>query len=381
MRISQGDVFPAYSSLRADPLGTRVLHDSLALLPGLAVERRFKPLARLDPAPPRTIVLAGFRSESWGRFSIEDYSALDAAVREGARLVIAFHAVTTEDKPTPARGEKGKAAQRKKTAPPEQKQEPAPPASDPGEAPLPEPAAKAARKRQTVDLAERWGLEVRTATIPLRDPGAWRALPGDWPDTIGWASDLRLIGKNDAGWTTLYGRGSEPVLVERALGRGTIVVAGDAYFLSNEGLQRNPPTTLLAWIVGSHPRVVFDESHLGVVEDTGIAALARRYGLASAFFTLLLLAALWVWQRMALFVPPPEESHEVALSYHPAAGLEALLRRSVPAGELGAACAAEWKRTGRPGDVARVEAAIAAAPKKSSAAALHNLALRALRRR
>ena len=39
-RLGQGDLFPAYSSLRADPLGTRALHDSLALVPGRRVERR-----------------------------------------------------------------------------------------------------------------------------------------------------------------------------------------------------------------------------------------------------------------------------------------------------------------------------------------------------
>jgi len=109
--------------------------------------------------------------------------------------------------------------------------------------------------------------------------------------------------------------------------------------------------------------------------------LARSYGLAGAFSTSLLLAALWVWRRMARFVPPTEESPEVALTYDPAAGLEALLRRAVPAGELAAACATEWRRTARPGEIARVEAALAAAPKKSSAATLHNVALRALSRR
>jgi hypothetical protein len=118
-----------------------------------------------------------------------------------------------------------------------------------------------------------------------------------------------------------------------------------------------------------------------VTVQPGIAALARRYGLAGAFFTLLLLAALFVWRRMALFVPPAEEVHEVALAYHPAAGLEALLRRAVPAEDLAVACADEWKRTARPGEVARVDAAWRAAPKAADAATLHNLALRALRRR
>ena len=41
LRIERGDVFPAYSSLRSDPLGTRALYDSLEQLPGIRIERRF----------------------------------------------------------------------------------------------------------------------------------------------------------------------------------------------------------------------------------------------------------------------------------------------------------------------------------------------------
>jgi hypothetical protein len=82
-----------------------------------------------------------------------------------------------------------------------------------------------------------------------------------------------------------------------------------------------------------------------------------------------------------LFVPPTEGEGDVALTYHPAAGLEALLRRSVGPAELAAACATEWKPTARESDRARVEQAMAAAPKNASAVALYNAAVRALIRR
>jgi hypothetical protein len=44
LRFAAGDVYPRYSSLRADPVGVRALYDSLAQLPGLTVERSFTPL-------------------------------------------------------------------------------------------------------------------------------------------------------------------------------------------------------------------------------------------------------------------------------------------------------------------------------------------------
>ena len=37
LRFEQGDIYPAYSSLRADPLGTKVFYESLETLPGLSV--------------------------------------------------------------------------------------------------------------------------------------------------------------------------------------------------------------------------------------------------------------------------------------------------------------------------------------------------------
>jgi len=361
LRLARGDVFPMYSSLRADPLGVRALHDGLERLPELRVERRFKRLSTLEPTPPRTLVLAGFTRDQWRDFSLDDFNALDAAVRAGGRLVIAFRAESTEDAnlaDDPKAKSKAKARR---------------PAGVGDERPR--------EKIVVADLKKLWGVELRWKNLSDDEAEASPAGPEAGPARLAWASDAYFRAMPGVEWTAIYRRGGEAVMLERTLGRGTIVVAGDSYFLSNEALQRDRPTELLARIVGPHRRVVFDESHLGVAARPGIAALARRYGLAGAFFTLLLLAALWVWRRTAPFVPPAEESPEVALTYDPTAGLEALLRRAVPAGELAAVGAAEWRRTARPGEIARVEAALAAAPKKSSAATLHNVALRALRRR
>ena len=364
LRLGQGDVFPAYSSLRSDPLGTRALHDSLAELPGFRVERRTKPITSLAPLPPRLIVLAGLDPEDWTHVTTEEFNALDAAVRAGSRLVLAVHAHVYSDAEAEAKRD---AEQRRKEAAGRQ------PEKDPRKP-----------KVTFADLRRLWGAVQKERELIDRTPDtAQRArdATAGLPEHIGWRSDIYFQPQTGVNWRVLYRRGAEPVLLERQLERGSIVLAGDSFFLSNEALQRERSTALLAWLVGPHTRVVFDESHLGVVADPGIAALARRYGLAGACGTLLLLAALWVWRRMALFVPPPVESAEVALAYHPAAGLEALLRRAVPADELVAACAAEWKHTAAAGDVARVEAALAAAPKTAPAAARYNAVAQALKRR
>ena len=365
LRLAQGDVFPAYSSLRSDPLGTRALHDSLEQLPGVRVERGFDRLEEIPAAPPRTGRLAGWPAERWETVTREQVDALEAVVRRGGRVVFALQA-SGGAKATPAK---------KKTEAPASRPKP-----DEAE------AKRMAReeKLQRVDLHRRWSVAAKTGPDFAFDETAVRteeAGAAGLPQHVAWHSAAYFELEPDAGWQAIYRQGKRAVLVERPLGRGTIVLAADSYFLSNEALQQDRASALLAWIVGGSGRIVFDEAHLGVARNPGVAELARRYGLAGAGCTLLLLAALFVWRRMALFVPPVDEASEAALAYHPAAGLEALLRRSVAVTELAQACLAEWKATARPADRARVETAWAALPANAPLTARYNAAVRTLRRK
>src|SRR6186997_375185 len=47
LRFRAGDVYPQYSSLRADPLGTMALYESLEKLPGIVVRRDFSTTGQL----------------------------------------------------------------------------------------------------------------------------------------------------------------------------------------------------------------------------------------------------------------------------------------------------------------------------------------------
>lgn len=370
LRLSQGAGFPAYSSLRADPLGTRALYEALARLPGWRVERRFAPLEQAEANPPRTIVLAGVPFRAWDNFAGPDFDALEAAVRAGSRLVIVMQAEvvsdtprafvlpvpkdTSDEKSAPKPGEKEKGREKEKTdAPPE--------------------VPKA-------DLARRWGITLGRRELFDRDRGAERAVlaPATLPASLAWESDLFFEVRAGSGWRTLYRRGGEPVVVEIARGLGSIVLAADSYFLSNEALQRDRSTALLAWLVGPNTNVEFDESHLGVEEDVGVAALARRYGLTAAAATLVLLAGLYIWRSTARFVPAPAEAPDLILEVRPTAGLEALLRRALPRAELASACLLVWRRSARASDLARIQAT-GERPGASPVEA-YNAAVRALRR-
>lgn len=408
LRLGQGDLYPMYSSLRADPLGTKALHDGLDQLPGLRVERWMKPIKDLGETPPRTILFAGVTQWGWVTTTTDEFNALDATIRAGSRVVITMQAEradarrSLEEIKREVKEDGGKKGKKKKSGirKTDEKKDTAKKNSEkkgsdeddpedkdtakdsPFRRPVPTEGVDR-NKTQLADLRQLWGVDLKSRTLfdTGKVEGALRAEPGPLPESVPWKSDLYFKIAQGVEWRTLYKRGGEPVLIERSLGRGSIVLAADSFFLSNEALQGDRPTSLLAWVIGPHRRVVFDESHLGVEVQAGIASLAKRYGLAGAFFTLLLLAALFVWRRMALFVPPAEEAAEVALTYHPAAGLEALLRRSVGPNELTEVCVTEWKRTARAGDAAKVAAVVAAAPKSTNAATLHNQALRVLRRR
>jgi hypothetical protein len=364
LRLGQGDIFPAYSSLRADPLGTRVLYDSLERVPGVQVERRVKKLTSLEPLPPRTLLLVGLVEQDWTHLTTQEFEALDGAVRAGSRLVLALRAESVED-----------ADERKAM-------------TDEDEDEADEPAGKKENGKRKpkvtyANLEKEWGVILQTRTLAdggtnaavraaLSDPGLPASLP--------WRSDLIFRPQPGGTWRTIYRRAGESVLLERRRGLGSVVLAGDAYFLSNEALQRDRSVPLVLWTLGSNRQIVFEETHLGLASSPGIAALARRYGLGAAFFTLVLLALLFVWNRAALFVPPAEQSPDLALAYHPAAGLEALLRRSVAANDLESVCLTEWKRTASTEEVRRVETALAS-EKSRSVIDRYNAAVRALRRR
>ena len=49
-RFASGEVYAPGSSLRADPLGTKALHDSLNRISGIRAERNFRDLSKIKGA-------------------------------------------------------------------------------------------------------------------------------------------------------------------------------------------------------------------------------------------------------------------------------------------------------------------------------------------
>ncbi|MFC1462984.1 hypothetical protein ACFLQU_05185, partial [Verrucomicrobiota bacterium] len=59
LRYKSGDIYPVYSSLRADPLGTKAFYESLARCRQVKVTRNYEDIRKLDPGPDTTVLWLG----------------------------------------------------------------------------------------------------------------------------------------------------------------------------------------------------------------------------------------------------------------------------------------------------------------------------------
>jgi len=356
LRLASGDVYPLYSSLRADPLGTRGLYEALEQLPGISVTRDYLPLYRL-PARDQTVFILGQDWQEWTARPAIELRTLHAAATRGARVVIAFAA--DQERDAPGRGPRAD-VEKRPSEPGAGKKSTEPASPDKEEKELPEPKKesapakkKLARKRteaewQEKSLIKEWGVAPKRRWLMTDSPAAnaMPTAPSQLERQVEWHSDVHFGLEKDTPWRVLYRRAGEPVLIEWEVGAGSVVLMADAFCLSNEAMHRARATALLSWLVGTSHRVVFHEGALGVLEENGVAALARRYGLGGALALAALLAGLYAWRQAVGFVPVHRPSEaEAIVAHNPGAGLTALLRRSGnPAGWL-STCVEEWRKS------------------------------------
>lgn len=86
--LETGSVYPEYSSLRADPMGSMALYESLAKV--ASVERLFKNRAQSDPGKGTTIFILGVDPVAWSHVDTKTLEEYERLARSGARLVFAF---------------------------------------------------------------------------------------------------------------------------------------------------------------------------------------------------------------------------------------------------------------------------------------------------
>ena len=312
--LDAGDAYPPYSTLRADPRGAMALFKSLAALPELKVEQNFQPLHKLKGSTGAVFLLGESApgTSSWSEGQLKTFESI---VNDGGRLVIAFL--------------------------------PAPPQSNTRE-------PRSHQEDRVPPISKRWHVTAEryigsekqldeTGSMP-RDTWAYF----DMDDASGW----RVLDRNDV---------EDPILIEHDFGKGQIVLLAESYPLSNEGLRAERDVALISSLAGPSTHIVFDESHLGVSNTGSVGTLIRRYRLTGAFAVMLLLGCLFLWKNSTSLMPQAADSRTLsAIGADSQSGLVNLLKRSVPAAQLAAACWNRWKETrglGRPVTQQRVDRA------------------------
>jgi hypothetical protein len=341
LRFEAGDMYPPYSSLRADPLGTMALFESLGRLPGVTVTRDFSSVDTLPDGRGSTYLHLAATREEWMGIPEEAIQEIKNYVLSGGRLVIAFLPETSRAFPSIRRGFAGR-------TPP----------------PAPKPGAKTAASGLFQD---RWGVEFGFQPLQSGEAGAYKPVRVEnrtgqaLPDSLDWHSGMTFTNLNPA-WSIIYSRGKNPVMIERNFGPGSVVLMSDCFCLSNEAMVADRQPRLLAWLMGTANSIQFDEAHLGLVESPGVSTLLRQYRLGGLVLGLVLVVILFIWQHSTSFLPGIDhgQAQDELAGREAAAGLVNLLRRNIAPSALLRVCFDQWtKSLARTGahSIARVDEA------------------------
>jgi hypothetical protein len=287
--------------------------ESLEKLPGFQVQRDFSATSRLPAAKGTTYFSLAVSIYDWQLLSERDFQYMDEFVADGGRLVITIFP------------ESGRSRLRD--------------------------GQKTDKVTDTPTRRNRWGVDFDVIALRQREDTYEPALVETnsglpLPKELEWHSGI-VFGDLNPDWKPIYVRGGNAVVIERMFGHGTVVMATDSYFLSNEAMWKDRHAPLLTWLIGPNRNVLFDEAHFGIAESAGVATLVRRYRLNWFVATLILLGVLFIWKNAVSLVPSRggNGSGNYVGGRDAAAGFINLLRRNISPAELLATCFAEWKKS------------------------------------
>ena len=303
LRFKTGDIYPPYSSLRADPLGTMALYESLANTGSINVRRHYQSVARIQAGHDLTLFYLGSPVASFLTETHRQSDDLDKQLRRlaitGARVVISF-------------------------TPPPKKNKPDinVPKDDADDSNCPEqpnaemkPPAEASIWKLLQNVALQYDHQLEKSQIKYlvahlspayRTGGLLHS--GKIPWHSAWYFDI-----DASSWQVIYSINNRPVMIEHPFGDGTIILMADTFLLSNEALRNQRYPRFLAWLMGPNSQAVFDEAHLGMRKKPGVVALARQNRLHWPIGGIILLALLFIWKNTMPLTPPSKEAEESVL--------------------------------------------------------------------
>jgi hypothetical protein len=403
LRFDRGDIYPPYSTLRTDPLGASVLFESLDRVPGVSAQRYFEETFKSDDGHAHALFVLGAHAGAVTELSRSEFDTIQRFVFNGGRVVIAYYPEVREWRParnsyTNATDQAAGNGKRSRHHRPQSEADADGNQSATNRAGSPERVTGTNRLQTTNGVSKTWRLSPRNARRHQNSPDGQDQQDQQDEDELkaellkyadvskawGFAFQFKDLDTNEDGqiqfpkarlmaplpdlpallaihttlcftnltngWLTVYQRDQKaPVVIERKFGAGSVVLVADSYPFSNEAMFKDRSATLLAWLLGSGREAIFDEAHLGIVEQPGMATLLRRYQLHGLVLSLLLVAGLFVWKNSLSLVPPQPETEAgagpVVAGRDSASGFVNLVRRGIAPAELINVCFAEWKKS------------------------------------
>ena len=364
LRFERGDVYPAYSSLRSDPLGTRAFYDSLESLKGIHVTRNLRPVTSLDQGKDSTLLFVGADLRGANTVPQEEARALDHFMTTGGRVVVTLMPVVARsgdqrnesEKRNPETDSQSRNRQQTKNKDSKSDGDGTDKANDISDADelLQEEYAgdDSYEKPVYTTLKAQWGIVI--GTDPEADDDSSTDNTGyaasrnvKLPRVQSWHSSVYISELSDA-WDIIYTNGGEAVMAERGVGEGSLVVSTDSYFMSNEALKSDRYPELLLFLIGGNRFVIVDETHHGIQRVPGMIGYLRQYQLHWVLVALLTVAALFVW-RNAIPLVPPEQRHaddasKAVQTRNATQGMTQLLRRNINPQKLLSVCFEQWEK-------------------------------------
>ncbi|PAW80132.1 MAG: hypothetical protein B9S32_02020 [Verrucomicrobia bacterium Tous-C9LFEB] len=359
LRFGPGDIYPPYSTLRADPMGSKALYAALQASGAVQLERNLNAIPKIKDPAHTTLFVIGLSQSDLGWTSKKESSVLEGFLHDGGTLVLSFKSKQAEK----AVSKKEKSENKEDSEDESPKDEPAKTEKEKAK----EKEIEEELHRTMVRLDKSWGIDFVTGKVDLEkltDKKGESDKEGQerhvefpiarlnqddtktLPSEISWHSALGFKEAPDL-WYPVYTIDDRVVVAVRDMGKGRIILVSDSYLFSNESLRNKPQSALLAWLVGASTIVVFDESHHGIREQPGIATLARRYHLEGLALGALLLFILFIWKNTISFIPKTRAatSSDVILGRDSFSGLVNLLYHHISGGRLLEVCLQEWERS------------------------------------
>ena len=370
LRFEAGDVYPPYSSLRSDPLGSRAFYSSLEKVNSARVSRNYMPLQGFEFEQQTCFFYVGTAASGSQVISAELFKIFERLTNKGGRLILSF--LPVEKKPANWRMQKSFVPQEDLK---DKDEKPPGDAPKDSENPAKHPQANSAtsnddhqpqtppvhyfpdKSGNSVSLKDQWGLTVAFAErasnkAVLSGDDLTSARVKSLPRTISWHTALYFDELEDS-WQKIYTADGRPVMIERPFGRGSLVLSTDSFFLSNEALRSERHSELLVWLLGDSANIVFDETHFGILRHPGVMDLIQRHRFHWFILAVAVLAILFIWKNSVSFIPPLKKTRSqsvknVISDRDSTQGLISLLHRNIPTRRLLQTCAEEWQRSIQP---------------------------------